>query len=77
MAAVSGLGIAFTAETMDHGEMDHNNHWPFFTLSNFQQKAGNARGLSKTLYIAVAPLVERENFEAWDQYVNGPSSYWT
>ena len=71
MAAVSGLGVAATAYSIDqHAE------WPFVTLSDFQELAGNARTLANALYVGIHPLVRREQLAAWDQYVNGENNQW-
>ena len=71
MGAISGLGIAYTAQSINY-----NNQWPFVTLSHFQERAVNARKLSQTLYVSLNPVVTREDRKAWEEYVLGPDNYW-
>jgi hypothetical protein len=71
MAAISGLGVAASAHSLDQ-----KTEWPLATLSNFQQRAGNARALSGVLYVSINPLVTEEQLPAWEEYVNGPDSHW-
>ena len=71
MGAISGLGIGYTARSIDY-----NDQWPFVTLSHFQERAGNARTLSQTLYVSLNPVVTREDRQAWEEYVLGPDNYW-
>jgi len=71
LGSISGLGVALTAESVDY-----QHHWPFISLSNFQERAGNARHLSRSLFVATSPLVELEHFEEWDEYVSGESNQW-
>jgi effector-binding domain-containing protein len=72
MAAISGLGVAASAHSLDH-----TSKWPYTTLSNFQQRAGNARALSGVLYVSINPLVTDDELRpAWEEYVNGPESQW-
>jgi hypothetical protein len=71
MAAISGLGVAASAHSVDQ-----KTDWPFATLSNFQQRAGNARALSGVLYVSINPLVTEEQLPAWEEYVIGPESQW-
>jgi hypothetical protein len=71
MAAISGLGVAASANSVDY-----NTRWPFATLSNFQQRAGNARALAGVLDISINPLVTDEQLPAWEEYVLGKESHW-
>jgi hypothetical protein len=71
MAAISGLGVAASANSVDY-----NNRWPFATLSNFQQRAGNVRALAGVLDVSINPLVTDEQLPAWEEYVLGKESRW-
>jgi uncharacterized alpha-E superfamily protein len=71
MAAVSGLGVAATAHSTDR-----NAEWPFVTLSDFQERAGNARTLADALYVSFNLLVRNDQLVEWDAYVNGKSNQW-
>jgi hypothetical protein len=72
MGAISGLGIAASS----HG-FRTKNEWPFVTLSDFQQRAGNARTLSGTLYVSINPIVDtKETLDKWEEYVLGENNYW-
>ena len=71
MAAISGVGVAATAHSVDH-----HIEWPYLTLSNFQERAGNARELSKALSASISPLVRADQLEAWEAYVRSEENYW-
>jgi uncharacterized alpha-E superfamily protein len=71
MAAVSGLSVAATAHSTNQ-----NAEWPFVTLSDFQERAGNARTLADALYVSFNPLVRKEQLAEWDEYVNGENNQW-
>jgi hypothetical protein len=71
MAAISGLGVAASADSVDY-----NTQWPFVTLSNFQQRAGNVRALAGVLDVSINPLVTDEQLPAWEEYVLGKESRW-
>ena len=72
MAAISGLGVAASA----YG-IDSQSSWPFVTISNFQERAGNARTLSGALFVTINPLVSGEQFDPWERYVlQDSANYW-
>jgi hypothetical protein len=72
MGAISGLGVAITAHSQNT-----KSKWPFHSLSNFQERAGNARTLSGTLYVSVNPIVDtKEELDMWEEYVLGESNQW-
>ena len=71
LGTVSSVGVAFTA----HGE-NSGSSWPFMTLPNFVQQTANARHMSGAQFVGVSPIVTREHFDAWDQYVTGNESQW-
>ena len=72
MAAISGLGVAAEAHSQNS-----NSEWPFVTLSNFQERAGNARTLSGTLYVSINPIVDNnEELVKWEEYVLGKDNQW-
>jgi hypothetical protein len=73
MGSVSSLGVALTAETVEHRK---DWRWPFVTLTNFEQRAGNARHLSGALFVGISPIVDRSDFEAWDDFVNSDENNW-
>ena len=72
MGAISGIGVA--AEADSHST---KSEWPFVTLSNFQERAGNARTLSGTLYVSINPIVDtNEELVKWEEYVLGENNQW-
>jgi hypothetical protein len=71
MGSVSGLGVGETAHSIDHFLP-----FPFMSMTNFQEKAGNARGNSKTLFVSISVLVTDDQLQAWDDYVLGDNSSW-
>ena len=71
MGAISGLEMAATTHSMDLG-----SDWPFVSMSNFQQRAGNALELSGAIYVRIAHLVERNQFEEWEAYVQSHDNKW-
>jgi len=64
MSALSSLGVAVIA----HG-VDHEQKWPFVTLSSFQQRASTARSQSDALDIEITPLVKEDNRSDWELFV--------
>ena len=72
MGAISGLGVAATVSAADTKSV-----WPFVTMSNFQERAGNARTLSGTLYVSINPLVGPNQFQLWEGFVqSSENNYW-
>jgi hypothetical protein len=72
MGAISGLGVAITAHSQNA-----QSEWPFVTLSNFQERAGNARTLSGTLYVSINPIVDtKDELDKWEEYILGESNQW-
>jgi hypothetical protein len=72
MGAISGIGVAAEAHSQNA-----NTQWPFVTLSNFQERAGNARTLSGTLYVSINPIVDtKEELVKWEEYVLGENNQW-
>ena len=72
MGSVSGLGSAYTSYGEDHSDHSGDAEWPFVSLNSFQQKASHARHLSGALLVSMNPIVEKKDFEAWDNYVAEP-----
>jgi hypothetical protein len=72
MGAISGIGVAAEAHSQNA-----KSEWPFVTLSNFQERAGNARTLSGTLYVSINPIVDtKEELVKWEEYVLGENNQW-
>jgi hypothetical protein len=71
MGSVSGLAVGETAHSIDH-----DLPFPFMTMTNFQEKAGNARSLSKALYVTISMLVTKKQLPAWDKFVLGDNNTW-
>lgn len=72
MGAISGLGVAASANSLND-----ISEWPFVTLSDFQERAGNARALSGTLYVSINPIVDTKvELDKWEQYVLGENNQW-
>jgi len=63
VAALSSLSLAVIANGMDQ-----SSHWPFPTLSSFQQRASIARSQSGALDIQISPLVLDAQREQWENY---------
>jgi hypothetical protein len=73
MGAISGLGVAISA----HSQNTESEKWPFVTLSNFQERAGNARTLSGALYVSINPIVDtKEELDRWEEYVLSEKNQW-
>jgi len=68
---VASVGVALTSYNEETG-----GSWPFVTLPNFPQVGLGALRLSGATFIAIAPIVSRENFDRWDNYVNSSSNEW-
>eukprot|EP00977_Amphora_coffeiformis_P018149 scaffold6242_cov168-Amphora_coffeaeformis.AAC.1 len=72
MPAVGSLIVAMVA----HGQ-DHENSWPYVTLSSFQERATTVKDLSGVLYLGYNPLVAHANRLAWENYtINHPDAQW-
>jgi len=71
MGAAASFVVALVAE----GETSRQ-HWPFITMSSFQERAATIRKLSGALYVGFAPVVTRENRAAWEEYSNGEAGNW-
>ena len=87
MSAVSGLAVTATthAESVLKIRMARNAtndqiltpaEWPFVTLPNFQQTAGNVRMFSGALYVSVNPVVDKDELPLWESYVEGEANQW-
>jgi hypothetical protein len=73
MGAISGIGVAISA----HSQNDPSEKWPFVTLPNFQERAGNARTLSGTLHVSISPIIDtKEELDRWEEYVLGKDNSW-
>ena len=64
ISSVSALAIATSAHSIDL-----DSEWPFVQVSNFQQRAGNARESSGALYVSVNPIVEAGVLNNWETYI--------
>jgi hypothetical protein len=71
MGSISGLAVSQTAHSVDH-----NIPFPFMTMTNFQEKAGNARALSGALYVSISNIVAENQLAAYDDFVLGPDNAW-
>lgn len=71
ISAVSGLAVAASAESNET-----SLEWPFLTLSNFQERARNAKTLSGAIYVSINPVVTSDNLDEWENYVRGPANQW-
>ena len=71
MGSVSGLAVSDTAHSVDH-----NLPFPYMTMTNFQEKAGNARSLSKTLFVSISNVVTKDELVQYDEFVLGGNNTW-
>ena len=71
LGSVASVGVSITTHSINNGQT-----FPFVTLPNFENRAGNARHMSGALFVGIAPIVTRDNFEAWDEYIMGESNFW-
>lgn len=86
MSAVSGLAVAATtsAEQMQlfystvgvSVETEYPIGWPFITLSDFQQRAGNVKSVSGAIYVSVNPIVSADEVPLWESYVQSDANKW-
>ncbi len=85
MSAVSSLaGEATTHAQQQQRILQFSNNtdvvahsdWPFVTLSNFQERAGNVRTISGAIYVSVNPIVEANQLPFWEEYVRGNANSW-
>ena len=71
ISAVSGLAVSASGQSIGQTEQ-----WPFITMPNFQERAGNARTLSGAIYLSINPVVPASLLPAWEAYVRGPNNSW-
>lgn len=71
IAAVSGLAVTCSANSLNQGLT-----WPFVTLKNFQELAGNAMALSRAAFVSLNPIVETLELASWEAYVQGDANSW-
>lgn len=71
LGSVSTVGAAYTAHSEDSGKA-----FPFVSLPNFAQQTASARHMSGAIFVGFCPIVTRENFEKWDEYVTGDENKW-
>lgn len=76
LSVVSALAVVNDGEEDSLTDELRGKNWPFKTLQNFKERATNARYLSGVMSISVCPLVNVEDREQWELYVNGPESAW-
>ena len=73
ISSVSALAIAASAHSVDHDDAE----WPYVSLSNFAERAGNARWSSKALQVSINPIVYSSQLDEWEQWVQLPeNNYW-
>mmetsp|Transcript_18031 Transcript_18031/g.27936 ORF Transcript_18031/g.27936 Transcript_18031/m.27936 type:complete len:1210 (-) Transcript_18031:105-3734(-) len=71
IAAVSGMAVAASGEVLGQKEQ-----WPFVTIPNFQERAGNARTLSGAIYLSINPVVATDQLPDWEKYIRGQVNSW-
>ena len=71
MSSVSALAVAATADSIGS-----NKTWPLFTMTNFQERAANARTQSGAIFVSINPLVEKDALSAWERYVLSDANSW-
>lgn len=86
MSAVSGLAVGATIHNERlqemhtkygiHDETEYPVEWPFVTLPNFQERAGNVRSISGAIYVSINPIVSIEQLPFWEDYVQSEASSW-
>ncbi len=47
---------------------DHNETWPFVTVSDFQRRASSVKASSGARSLIMMPSITRQNFEKWGEY---------
>ena len=72
ISSVSALAIAASAHSVDH-----DAEWPYVSLSNFAERAGNARWSSGALQVSINPIVYSSQLDEWEEWVQLPeNNYW-
>jgi hypothetical protein len=64
LSAVGSLSVTATS----FAKSQPNVTWPFVTLVDYQDLASTARELSKSLFVALVPIVSEDNRRAWEKY---------
>ena len=85
MTAVSALAVAATADTqeqlrlaaLENQDEEVDSPWPRFTMTKFQERAGNARTQSGAIYVSINPIVAVHDLSKWERYVGSDEfNYW-
>jgi len=86
MSAVSGLAVAGTtflqqlkalyATLPDDITPAFPIDWPFVTTPSFQERVGNVRSLSGSIYVSINPIVTQEELPLWESYVQSKANKW-
>jgi hypothetical protein len=69
IASISAIGIATSAHTVDHG-----SSWPYVSIQNFAEQAGNARASSGVLHVSINPIVEDSELNDWEKWIQLPEN---
>ena len=82
ISAMGGLAVTATVEAQQqfqNANMSETNvfsGWPFFSLDAFQERAQNAKLLSKSIYTSINPIVRSDQLELWEEYVQSHANSW-
>lgn len=75
-SSVAGLAATISSNAQMNSAPGEQPHWPFVTMTDFQERALTARGLSGSLYLSVNPVVDQRSLEQWDDYVLSDANSW-
>jgi hypothetical protein len=70
--AMAALKVSAVSQGIEEGY----NSWPFVTIPNFQERAKIVHDSSKSIFVAVHPVVSDKNRYMWEQFVVGNGSDW-
>jgi hypothetical protein len=69
--SISSLDVAYTVHSLDH-----NDPWPFVTLTSFPERSASAKVLSGALFVSTNPFVTDDDRLQFEQYAALNEKMW-
>lgn len=76
LSSVAGLAVTVSSNARMGLAAGEQPNWPFVTMTDFQDRALTARGLSGSLYLSVNPVVNTSTLSQWEDYVLSDANSW-
>ncbi len=83
ISAVGGLAVMATVDAQNqvlNASLTNSESvfvgWPFVTIDAFQERANNARSLSGSMYVSLNPIVQPNQLNEWEKFVQSNANSW-